>query len=119
MVAYSGPTELLTPGDVRKALGDDAELAGDDLDLAVAATKAYVARLHTTPTTGTPPVVAWPADYKLGAIKLAAGLIRNGFSASIAPDPLDGQTQAALGRVSDIEIEQLLQIGRFAPTVIG
>lgn len=119
---YSTATQLVTAEDVKLALRGDTAALDADIDLAVAATTAYVARYHDTPyvdPTADPLVVAWPADYKAGAVKLAASLVRSGFSATLNSDPADPLVQSSLGRLTDVEIEQLLEIGRFATPRIG
>lgn len=119
---YSNTTQLVTPEDVTTALRGDSSVLADDITFAVAATKAYVARYHDTPyvdPTGDPLVVNWPYDYKLGAVKLATALVKSGFSAAINADPSDPLVQSSLGRLTDIEIEQLLEIGRFATPLVG
>lgn len=90
------------------APADDPKLAA-----AVAATIAYVARYHSEPTSG-----EWPADYQLGAAKLAANLYRNANSPGVG-EAFGISNDTAYRRATDIQIEQLLRIGRFAAPVVG
>lgn len=115
-MALSPVTVLLTDSDVIAALGDTTGIEDETITLAVMATIDYVGRYHSTPMTDAePPTVAWPYSYKLGAVKLASGLVRGGLSAALGEnEPTDMFSNQAFERVTDISIEQLLRIGRFA-----
>lgn len=84
--------------------GNAGQLAG-----IVAATNAYIKRYR-----GDTP---WTDDTMLGAAQLARGLWRDGYSPSIG----EGWEQQGnvFARLTDVKIEQLLRIGRFAPPVVG
>lgn len=105
---------------VTDAAAVKAELAltapADDpkLSEAVAATVAYVARYHTAPADG----AEWPADYRLGAAKMAANLYRNSNSPGVG-EAFGISNDTAYRRATDVQIEQLLRIGRFAAPVVG
>lgn len=104
--------ELIPDGALRRAVGGQtpgAAINADDLALARDAAYAYVVRAHGV-------LESWPADYKLGAIRLAAGLFRDKANPGVT-EPF-GQ-QNAHRRATDIQIEQLLELGRFAPPRIG
>lgn len=118
-MALSDQTELLNEDDVKAALGGDASVPAGDITSAVRATKAYVMREHSEASVTVGDVVTWPWDYKLGATKLAAGLVRGGFSAAVGGEVGDGYSMQALARLTDVEIEQLLRMGRFTPPRIG
>lgn len=86
----------------------------------VAATNAYVRRYHTDPTDADGAPVEWRDDYRLGAAKLAAGLYRNANAPGITDNGLGGAaSDTAFRRATDVLIEQLLRIGRFAPPAVG
>ncbi|GAT87967.1 hypothetical protein CVCC1112_2626 [Paenarthrobacter nicotinovorans] len=88
------------------------------LALVVAVTNSYVRRTHTDPVDSSGESVEWPADKRLGAARLAAGLYRDANAPGITESQFGGAVQEAVKRrVTDIAIEQLLQIGRFAPPV--
>ncbi len=91
------------------APADDPKLAS-----AVAATISYVNRYHTAPADG----AEWPADYRLGAAKLAANLYRNANSPGVG-EAFGVSNDVAYRRATDVQIEQLLRIGRFAAPVVG
>ncbi|HXG71272.1 MAG TPA: hypothetical protein VNJ04_11770 [Gemmatimonadaceae bacterium] len=82
-----------------------------DLDVVAArdAAEAFVRRHH-------PGRTEWPADYVLGAVKLAAGLHRDAATPGIAEPFAQANVYK---RATDVEIEQLLQIGRFSTPVVG
>lgn len=95
--------------------GGDAKLAA-----AVAAANAYVRRYHTDPTDAAGEPVQWSADKQLGAARLAAGLYRNANAPGITDNGLGGPvSDTAYRRATDVLIEQLLRIGRYAPPSIG
>lgn len=86
----------------------------------VAATNAYVRRYHPDPTDADGLPVAWPADQRLGAARLAAGLYRNSNAPGISDNGLGGAaSDTAFRRATDVLIEQLLRIGRHAPPAVG
>ncbi len=80
-----------------------------DLKLAKEAAIAYVERFHGIRD-------KWPADYQLGAVRLAAALYRDKANPG-ATDPFG--TGNVLRRATDVQIEQLLQVGRFAAPEVG
>ncbi|MFJ2370876.1 hypothetical protein [Microbacterium sp. NPDC087665] len=100
---------LIDEGAVRAACGLPASGEDGELTRAIAAARAYVERYHGVRAT-------WPDDYRLGAIRLATGLYRDAAQKGMA-EPF-GQSNTAR-RATDIEIEQLLRIGRFAGPQIG
>lgn len=84
----------------------------------VAVANGYVRRTHRDPVDSDGVPVEWPADKKLGAARLAAGIYRDANAPGISEGQFGGAVQeSARRRVTDIAIEQLLQIGRFAPPV--
>jgi len=95
--------------------------AGNDTKLAtyVAATNAYVRRYHSDPTDAAGVPVEWPADHRLGAARLAAGLYRNANAPGITDNGAGGISDTAFRRATDVLIEQLLRIGRYAPPMVG
>ena len=97
------PARLIALAGVRAA-ADDPRIVG-----ICDATSAYVRRYH-----GEQP---WTADTELGAAFLARGLWRDGHTPAIG----EGWEQNAnvFARLTDVRIEQLLRIGRFAPPVVG
>lgn len=106
--------ELLTPAAVKTELALTAPADDPKLLTCVEATKAFVARYHTAPADD----AAWPADYQLGAVKLAANLYRNSNSPGIS-EAFGATSDVAYRRATDVQIEQLLRIGRFAPPAVG
>lgn len=84
---------------------------------AVDAANAYVLRYHPKPTE--PDGSVYRADHRLGAARLAAGLYRNANRPGISDNNNGMSNDQAYRRATDILIEQLLQIGRFAPPRIG
>lgn len=90
-----------------------AAAAGDpDLILACNAADAYVRRYLDEPDTG------WTADQKLGGLLLAVGLYRDKATPGVI-EQYGTIERAAYRRATDIQIEQLLRIGRYAKPVIG
>ena len=86
----------------------------------VKATNAYVRRYHKDPLDELGQPVEWPDDMRLGAARLGAGLLRDQNKPGITDNGLGGQIpDSAFRRVTDVLIEQLLRIGRFAPPQIG
>lgn len=83
-----------------------------DLELACDAAEAYVLRYLTEPADG------WTADQRLGALLLAVGLYRDKATPGVI-EQYGGIERAAYRRATDIQIEQLLRIGRHALPVIG
>lgn len=81
----------------------------DDLTLAKEAATAYVERFHGKRD-------EWPADYRLGALRLAAGLYRDKANPGITEPFSSGNV---MRRATDIQIEQLLELGRFAMPKVG
>lgn len=106
--------EVTTAAAVKEELALTAPADDPKLAAAVAATIAYVARYHTSPDGDTP----WPADYRLGAAKLGANLYRNANSPGVG-EAFGVSNDVAYRRATDVQIEQLLRIGRFAPPVVG
>lgn len=90
---------------------NDARLAE-----AVEASNAYVMRYHPVPTGADG---EYRADHRLGAARLAAGLYRNANRPGISDNGNGATNDQAYRRATDILIEQLLQIGRFALPRIG
>lgn len=87
---------------------------------AVDAANAYVLRYHPTPTDPDNPAgSAYRADHRLGAARLGAGLYRNLNRPGISDNGNGATNDQAYRRATDVLIEQLLQIGRFAPPRIG
>ena len=66
---------------------------------------------------GTP--IEWDASARLGAAKLAANLYTNRNAPGISENSLGQSTDQAYRRATDVLIEQLLRIGRFAPPSVG
>lgn len=100
---------LIDEGAVRHACGLPAQGADGELERAIAASQSFVERYHGTRD-------EWPDDYRLGAVRLATGLYRDAAQKGLV-EPF-GQSNTAR-RATDIEIEQLLRIGRFALPQIG
>lgn len=112
MTAQPAAGELIPDDALRRAVTGStagAQPVPEDLALAKAAATAYVIRHHGARA-------AWPADYQLGAIRLAAGLYRDKANPGVA-EPFGGTN--VLRRATDVQIEQLLQIGRFALPEVG
>lgn len=87
---------------------------------AVAAANEYVRRYHADPVDAAGTPIEWPASYRLGAAKLAAGLYRNANAPGITDNGLGGPgADTTFRRATDVLIEQLLRIGRFSPPRIG
>lgn len=111
--AEASPAEALIPDDaLKRAVGEGtpgAVINDKDLALARDAAYAYVLRFHEDRET-------WPADFTLGAIRLAAGLYRDKANPGVT-EPFGSSN--TLRRATDVQIEQLLQIGRFAAPGIG
>ena len=108
-MALSNDTVLVTEDDVKLALGNTTGIKEDWITFAVAATIAYVVDLKGQ-------LLTWPWDYKLGATKIAAGLVRDAASPAIA-EPFSSGSVAR--RATDVEIEQLLKTGRFQRPAVG
>lgn len=106
--------EVTTAAAVKAELGLSAPAEEPKLVAAVAATIAFVARYHESPPEGTD----WNADYTLGATKLAAGLYRNANSPGVS-ETFGMGSDTAFRRATDVQIEQLLRIGRFSPPMVG
>lgn len=78
-------------------------------DLAADAATSYVTdRLGERET--------WSASQRLGAVKLAAGLYRDQASVGLAEAFSDANIRR---RATDVEIEQLLRIGRYQLPGVG
>ncbi|MCT2043400.1 hypothetical protein M3D15_08690 [Pseudoclavibacter alba] len=89
-----------------EATGD----ASDALTLAAEAATEYIKRYRGDEK-------AWGADVEKGAYLLAANLYRDNASTGIAEG---WETQGnPFARATDIRIEQLCRIGRFAPPKVG
>ena len=101
--------DRLTPARLLALTGIPGSADDERIRAAVEAANAYVRRYRGD--------VPWTADMELGAAKLAAGLVRDGYKPTIG----EGweQNGNVFARVTDVEIEQLLRIGRFAPPVVG
>lgn len=82
----------------------------------VAATNAFVMERHPAPTGADG---QYRADHRLGAARLAAGLYRNANRPGISDNGLGATNDQAFRRATDVLIEQLLGIGRFAPPAVG
>lgn len=106
--------EVVTAAAVKTELALTAPADEPKLLDAVAAAAAFVARYHTAPADNQP----WPADYRLGAVKLAANLYRNSNSPGVS-EAFGGAGDQAFRRATDVQIEQLLRIGRFAAPLVG
>lgn len=85
----------------------------------VAATNAFVRRYHSDPLDADGQPVEWGADKRLGAARLAAGLYRNANAPGVSDNGFGATSDVAFRRATDILIEQLLRIGRFAPPRVG
>lgn len=85
----------------------------------VAATNAFVRRYHRDPVDQDGQQIEWGADKRLGAARLAAGLYRNANAPGISDNGFGATSDVAFRRATDILIEQLLRIGRFAPPRVG
>lgn len=110
--AAPDPGELIPDSALRSAVGDStpgANIDPDALALAKAAAIAYVERYHGKRA-------EWPDDYRLGAIRLAAGLYRDKASPGVT-EPFGNAN--VLRRATDVQIEQLLQLHRFAGPQVG
>lgn len=83
---------------------------------AVDAANAYVLRYHPAPTGADG---EYRADHRLGAARLAAGLYRNANRPGISDNGNGMSNDQVYRRATDVLIEQLLQIGRFAGPRIG
>lgn len=105
---------LVTADQVIADLGLKVAPSDPKLAQCVAATVAYVSRYHEAPAGD----ADWPDDYRLGAIRLAAGLYRNANSPGVSEAFGIGSDQA-FRRATDVQTEQLLRIGRFAPPMVG
>lgn len=84
---------------------------------AVDAANAYVLRYHPEPTAKDGE--KWRADHRLGAAMLGAGLYRAANKAGISDNGLGMSSDQAYARATDVRIEQLLQIERYAPPRVG
>ena len=106
------PTVLIPDDALRRAVGGQTQGAvinTEDLELAKTAAEAYVHRYKGQQT-------EWPADVRLGALRLAAGLYRD----KARPGVVEAFSQENTHRrATDIQIEQLLRIGRFAEPQVG
>lgn len=99
---------------VKEELSLTAPAENAKLAQSVAAAVSYVARYHREPTEGT----AWPADYVLGATKLAANLYRNANAPGVG-EAFGVSSDTSFRRATDVQIEQLLRIGRFSRPMVG
>lgn len=112
--ATPNPIEALIPeAALKRAVGGQSPGSGqtvqDDLDLAREAAYAFVLRHHEARD-------EWPGDYVLGAIRLAAGLYRDKANPGVTEAFGSSNVHR---RATDIQIEQLLRIGRFQLPQIG
>lgn len=87
------------------------------LQSAVAAANEYVLRYHPEPTARDGK--DWRADHKLGAALLGAGLYRAANRSGISDNGLGMSHDQAYARATDVRIEQLLQIERYAVPRVG
>lgn len=105
---------------VKVELGLQIPANDGKLVAAVEAANEYVRRYHADPVDAAGNAIEWPATRRLGAAKLAAGLYRNANAPGITDNGLGGPvSDTAFRRATDVLIEQLLQIGRFAKPEIG
>ena len=86
---------------------------------AVAAANGYVRRYRDEPLDAAGNLIEWDASARLGAAKLAANLYRNRNAPGISEGNLGQSNDQAYRRATDVLIEQLLRIGRFAPPSVG
>lgn len=100
---------MLTPERAVALSGLNVTASDPRLVAIVDATNAFVRRYR-----GTEP---WTADTELGAATLARGLWRDGYAPAVG----EGWEQQGnvFARLTDVKIEQLLRIGRFARPVVG
>lgn len=87
------------------------------LKMAADAANDYVLRYHPEPTAADGE--KWRADHRLGAALLGAGLYRAANRSGISDNGLGMSNDQAYARATDVRIEQLLQIERFAIPRIG
>ncbi|MFJ3394004.1 hypothetical protein [Leifsonia aquatica] len=113
-MALSPANVLLTEDDLKSELGGQG-VDPDKVKRATDAAIAFVLRRKADPTKLDPPET-WAADFKLGALRLAVGLYRDALKPGVAEPFAQGNVYA---RATDVQIEQLLQIGRFALPVVG
>lgn len=100
----------IDPTLVRDELGLPAGGPDDPrLDLAIDAATEYITRYKGTPA-------AWKADYRLAGVRLAVGLYRDAAKVGITEAFASSSTYK---RATDVQIEQLLQIGRYAAPQVG
>lgn len=105
----------VTVAEATKELDLKTGLDASRLQEVVDVTNVYVRRRHADPVGPDGLPVPWPADYRLGAARLAAGLYRDANAPGISESQFGGAVAEAIKRrVTDIAIEQLLEIGRFA-----
>lgn len=111
-MATAAELEGLIPAEALQAqLPAGASITSPDVVLAREAAYAYVTRYHDLPGEA-----GWPYDYRLGAVKLTASLYRDKASPGVVEPFSSGNVYK---RATDIEIEQLLRIGRFALPGVG
>ena len=113
-MALSDGSVLLTDDDLKSELGGQG-LDPEKVTRAKDAAIAFVLRRKADPTE-TDPAGTWPADFKLGALRLAVGLYRDALKPGVAEPFAQGNVYA---RATDVQIEQLLQIGRFSLPEVG
>ncbi|MFD2674992.1 hypothetical protein [Gulosibacter bifidus] len=99
-------TAEVTPAELSDYLAEAGSDSARVAECAAAAT-AYVRRYRTE----------WDESCHLGALHLAAGLYRDRATPGIAEGWESAQNVFA--RLTDVRIEQLCRIGRFAPPRIG
>lgn len=99
---------MLTVEKLAELLPDTGGAPGERA-AAVEAANAYVERYR--------PGGEWTAETLLGAAMLARGIIRDGYTPAIG----EGweQNASVFARLTDVRIEQLLRLGRFAPPKVG
>lgn len=97
---------------VRSHLGLGTGEDVDALERACAGANAFLRRYKTEPADGH----AWPDDYVLGTVMLAAQLYRRRNT----PGGVEqfGETGVYV-RAIDADVERLLRIGRYAPPGVG
>lgn len=100
---------MLTAQDVLTLTDVNAAPTDPKLAAIVSATNAYVTRYKGDGK--------WTPDTLLGAAQLARGLWRDGYTPAVG----EGWEQQVnvFARLTDVKIEQLLRIGRFAPPKVG
>lgn len=102
---------LVTEEALKGLLGPGAD--NEQVKLCVEATEAYVERYLGARDEQRP---TWSSAEQLGARKLARNLYRDSMQSGIAAPY---EEPGMFKRATDVEIEQLLRIGRYAPPRVG